>query len=224
MKKPTSSPSSFRPAWLIPPTLVALLFVTGCNIIAPIFVAFSPPPTIKAQYDLDPKRPTVIFIDDRSNRLPRRNYRQVIADEAQRYMLDKDIVENLIDYKAAVAATAGDRSGEPMPIVEIGRAAKADVIIYITIDSFSLSPDGQTYSPTASVRAKVVDAVEEKRLWPEEPAGFPLALTPVQQNNFTPGSNAEMLKAETELAKRLGLAIGQLFSKHLAERSASEGK
>lgn len=201
-----------------------LPLLAGCNILGPLFVAFSPPPTIKAEYQLDPKRSTVIFIDDRSNRLPRRTYRQLIAEEAQRVLLDEKSVENLIDFKAAVAATNADRSGEPMPIVEIGRAAKADVIIYVTIDGFALSPDGQTYSPSAAFRAKVVDAVDEKRLWPEEAAGFPVTLNAVQKNDFTPRSNADVLKAESELAKRTGMAIAQLFAKHYAQESAAEGK
>lgn len=223
MNQRSTSPR-FRSLALAAAATVALAMPAGCNILGPIFVAFSPPPTIKAEYQLDPKRPTVIFIDDRSNRLPRRVYRQVIAEEAQRVLLDEKSVESLIDFKAAVAATNADRSGEPMPIVEIGRAAKADVIIYVTIDAFTLSPDGQSYSPSAAVRAKVVDAVDEKRLWPEDPAGFPLALKPIEKNDYKPRSNADVLKAETELAKRTGTAIGQLFAKHYEQESAAEGK
>lgn len=204
-------------------TLGALV-TAGCNIIAPVFVMFSPPPSIKAEYTLDPKRATIIFVDDRSNRLPRRSLRQVIADEAQRVLLEQKSVETLIDYKAGVAAATSDRSGEPMPIVEIGRAAKAEVVIYITIDGFSLSPDGTTFSPSAAFRAKVLDARDERRLWPDDAAGHPVALQPVQQNNFTPRNNSELLKAEVELAKRTGLAVGQLFAKHLAERSAVQGQ
>lgn len=196
----------------------------GCNIVGPLFVAFSPPPSIKAQYTLDPKRPTIVFIDDRSNRLPRRSLRQVIADEAQRVLLEGKCVETLIDSKAGVAAASGDRSGEPMPIVEIGRAAKAEVVIYVTIDGFALTPDGQTYSPSAAFRAKVLDARDEQRLWPDDPAGHAVGLEPVQKNDFTPRNNSELLKAEIELAKRTGMAVGQLFTKHLEERSAVQGQ
>lgn len=200
------------------------LAVAGCNIIGPAFVMFSPPPSVKAQYTLDPKRPTIIFIDDRSNRLPRRTLRQAISDEAQRVLLEEKCVENLIDAQAGIAAAAGDRSGEPMPIVEIGRAARAEVVIYVTIDSFQLSPDGQNYQPSAQFRAKVIDARDERRLWPEDPAGQTVGLQPVQKNDFIPRNNSEKLKAEVELAKRVGIAVGQLFTKHLQERSAVIGK
>lgn len=206
---------------------VASLFTAGaagCNILGPAFVMFSPPPSIKAEYTLDPKRPTILFIDDRSNRLPRRALRQVIADEAQAVLLDKKCVETLVDSKAGVAAASADRSGEPLPIVEIGRAANAEIVIYITIDAFTLSPDGSTYSPTSAFRAKVLDARDERRLWPDDAAGHAVALQPVQRPDFTPRNNSEMLKAEVELAKRTGMAVGQLFTKHLVERSAVEGK
>lgn len=200
------------------------LLSAGCNILGPAFVMLSPPPTVKAEYTLDPKRPTIVFIDDRSNRLPRRSLRQVIAEQAQQAMLEKKTVETMIDFKAGVAASTADRSGEPMPIVDIGRAAKAEIVIYVTIDSFALSSDGQSYSPTASFRAKVLDARDEKRLWPEEPAGHAVTLQPVQRPDFVPKNNSEMLKAEVELGKRTGLAIAQLFAKHLEERSAIQGK
>ncbi|MCC6676579.1 MAG: hypothetical protein IT436_05490 [Phycisphaerales bacterium] len=223
MKRIHVNSGSLR-VWLAAIVSVGVAAAAGCNIIGPAFVMFSPPPTIKAEYTLDPKRPTIVFIDDRSNRLPRRSLRQVIADEAQRVLLDKKCVETLIDSKAGVAAASADRSGEPLPIVEIGRAAKADIVIYVTIDSFTLSPDGATYSPTSAFRAKVLDARDEQRLWPDDAAGHAVALQPVQRPDFTPRNNSEMLKAEVELAKRTGMAVGQLFTKHLVERSAVEGK
>ena len=155
-----------------------------------------------------------------------------IGDAAYPVKLD---VADQASIDAAVAAVEGRAGGldilvnnaalfDLAPIVEIGRAAKAEIVIYITIDNFALSPDGQTFSPSATFRAKVLDARDEKRLWPEDAAGHAVSLSPTRKTDFVPRNNSEMLKSEVELGKRTGLAIAQLFAKHLEERSAVQGK
>lgn len=190
------------------------LALSGCNIVGPVGYFIAGPPKVQARHELDPKRATVMFIDDRANRLPRRALRGTIAERAQKALLDKGTVKNLIDARAAFAAAARESDAEPLSITDIGRNAKAEVVIYVTIDAFSLTPDGQTFQPSTTMRVKVMDATNDTRLWPEDPAGFRLIASPEVRQGFVPRSQADVSKAQIEAAETAGLAVAQLFFTH----------
>jgi len=114
-------------------------------------------------------------------------------------------------------AAGHDRYEQPIPIADIGRAVKADVLIYATVDSFVLSPDGQTYDPMAQLRVKVIDAKNDTRLWPDEARGYPLIVRVRSKTAPMPTSAASRYEAEDELAKQVGLELAWLFYNHEAE-------
>lgn len=197
--------------WL---TLWALPLLTGCNILGPAIFLVHGPEKVPKLYALDPKRRTVVFIDDRRNQLPRRSLRQVMAEKAQSTLLDERCLEAMIDAKAALAVTARDKATEPMKITEIAKAVEADVIIYATVDQFVLSNDGQTFAPAMAIRVKVLDATNEKRLWPDDKNGHNMVLNIPIKQGFVPQNQSEVMKAENEAAEAAGLAIAQLFFEH----------
>jgi len=200
--------------WLIP--------TPGCNILGPAIYLIHGPEKVPKLYTLDPKRRTVVFIDDRRNQLPRRSLRQVMAEKAQNMLLDERCVEAMIDAKAALAVTARDKATEPMKITEIAKAVQADVIIYATIDQFVLSSDGQSFAPAMAMRVKVVDATNETRLWPEEKNGHNLVLNIPMKQGFVPQNNSDVMKAENESAEVAGLALAQLFFDHEAQAAPAK--
>ncbi len=57
--------------------------LTGCNILGPAILLVEGPPKVQAQFTLEKKRPTVVFVDDRASVLPRRALRQQIAAMCQ---------------------------------------------------------------------------------------------------------------------------------------------
>jgi hypothetical protein len=183
----------------------------GCNIVAPAYLLIHGPEKVPAQHTLAPERPTVVFIDDRGNRLPRRALRQTIGDAAQTALLKEKVVSDLIDTRGAMAASSQDRAGQAMSIVDIGKAVKAEIVIYATVDAFTMSSDGQTYSPVASLRVKVIDVVADKRVWPEEREGHPLTLTFPPRTSDVPRNAAELRIAEEEVGRLVGLGLAQLF-------------
>lgn len=208
-------------------TASILAIIPGCNILGPALMIVAPDPSVEKQFSLDPQRPTVVFIDDRASRLPRRSLRNVIADEVQTLLLSEGKHKNIIDAKAAFAAVAGEKAGEPMTITEIGAASEAEIVVYVTIDSFSLSPDGQTYQPAAALRVKVIDAAADTRIWPPEaemPDGYKLNVTRPQKAAFNPGTRSELARAQTDAAKYVGKAIAQTFYTHRVDQSAAAGR
>ena len=187
------------------------LMVAGCNIIGPVGYFVHGPEKIKAQYELDKERRTIVFIDDRANRLPRRALRYDIASGAQDKLAQRAGLENMIDARSAILAAGKDRRDDPVSIETIGLAAQAEVVVYASVESFALSPDGSTYSPSAALRVKVIDVSNRTRLWPEERDGKPLNVQLPPRTGTVPQSLSDLARAEAELATATGHALAQMF-------------
>src|SRR4051794_7604017 len=188
--------------------------LAGGNIVGPIFWLVHGPEEEKKVYELDKDRTTVVFVDDRGNRVPRRTLRLQIAQEAEKALLKEKVVKDMISAESALAAAGGDRYEKPTPITDIGKAIKADRVVYATVDRFSLSPDGQTLSPTVELRVKVIDAQSEARLWPEDARGYPLTVRLQAKAADLPSTAAARQQAEDELARQTGMKLAQLFYNH----------
>lgn len=205
--------------------LPGVLATPGCNIVGTAAVLVEGPPKIDAVYSLDSKRPTVVFVDDRNNVLKRVAIRQVIAQAAQSELLDQGTLKNVIDCKAAYQVVGRDKSNNVLSIVEVGKAVNAEIVIYVTVDAFGLSPDGNSYSPAASMRVKVMDVTKDQpRIWPKEREGYSFMASFRQQAAKMPESLSEVAQAEDLLAKQCGRAIQQLFDTHEASKAASQGR
>lgn len=101
-----------------------------------------------------------------------------------------------------------------MSITELGQSVGADIVIYAVVTNFSLSPETGSYIPQASLRVKVIDVAEGKRVWPDTEFGFPLEIQIPQLPGLSPEGNAGQLAIEQQLAQRAGLGISQLFYRH----------
>lgn len=198
---------------------LASLGLAGCNIVAPaLYLAHGPEKTPKL-YTLDKKKPTVVFIDDRANTIPRRALRITMAEEFEKTVMRQDVVSDVISSQSAMVAASQDRQGKPIPITEIGQAVKADVVVYATVDRFTLTPDGQTFSPHCVLRVKVIDVANDKRLWPADPHGHPVQVRPNVKTGELPNNTSARYQAEDELARQAGLEIARLFFTHEKPRS-----
>lgn len=200
----------------------APLLSAGCNWVAAGFLLVHGPPRIEARHKLQPERPTVIFVDDRSNQLPTRALRDVIARSAQETLLSEKELINVIDCKAAFSAVASEKSSEPMDLVALAKAVQAEVLVYAAVESFTLSQDGGSVSPSIAMRVKVMDATAGKRVWPEEKSGSSVVSTSRTGQGFKPTSQGEMARMEQEAAKQAGVALAQVFFSH--ERDSSSIK
>lgn len=197
-----------------------LLTGAGCNIIGPAYYFIHGPEKSPAAFTLDPKRSTVVFVDDQNSVLTRRALRMEIAAAATETIQSEKLVEDMIDSRGAIVAATRDRDSEPMSVVAVGRAVKAQVVIYVIVDAFSLSSGGVAYAPAARVRVKVMDAENDHRLWPEASLaeGAPLNINMHEKPGSRPQSSAQVAQAENELAHEVGVAVGELFFEHEARR------
>ena len=193
--------------------MLASLILGGCNIVGPALVLIHGPPTIPAEYKLDKNRSTVLFIDDRSGVLPRPILGQQIAEVAVTTILAKNLVKDLISARGTHLAARQESHDQPLTLQQIGQAVGADVLVWVSIDSFSLSPDGQTFAPVSQTRVKVIDVTTGDRLWPPEREGFARVIRMPTQQGMAPTTRAERLKAQQNLASWTGVGIAQLFFK-----------
>lgn len=196
--------------------------LVGCNIAGPALYLLHGPAKIPRVFKLDKDRPTVIFIDDRAMNIQRTPTRERIAAAAERALLDHGAVTRVIDSRAAAAVVTNEPRGKLMAISEIGRKVGAEVVIYVTPDSFTLSTDGQTFAPSARFRVKILDAVTDERVWPEDRAGHTLVVSASTHQGTTPSDAAEVREAEDKFAELVGLRLAQMFYAREADTVSDE--
>lgn len=185
--------------------------ISGCNIVGPAMVLLSPPPKVPKVYQLPAQSTGVVFVDASSNILPRHSLRDKIGARATERLLGAKAMANMIDSRTAQAVASKESADAPLTITQIGQLSKADVVIWVKVDSFYLSPDGISYSPAAQLHVKVIDAVSDRKLWPEEKAGYSLMVTAAAKASNLPQSMGDVQKAEEALAEIAGSAVAELF-------------
>ncbi len=206
-----------KPSLLLALTITAL--VAGCNFAGPALFLVSDDRT-PAVHELDPKRTAVVFVDDRNSVLPMRTLRDRIAKGAEAGILKEKLLEaDLISSDSLQAVIAAERFSRPQSIAQIGRSVGADQVIWATVDTFRLTPDGSTHAPSAIVRVKVIDSKTGERLFPLKAEGgqdpsYVLAIAEKNRATPVPTSNADRIREQQEIADTLGRRLGELFFKH----------
>ncbi|MEZ6212449.1 MAG: hypothetical protein R3B46_14605 [Phycisphaerales bacterium] len=196
----------------------AALVMSSCNIGVPAAYILHGPPKIQAVTELDEDRSTVIFIDDPMNLVPRRALRTQIGQAAERHILEKKLVSSskLVSTISIMrAASGGGELSEDQPsVVDLGRRVGAEVVVYIQVTKFTLSNEPSHLSPVAGGVLKVIDTVENKRLFPEDVGGYPFGFDLPDRTDQTSLSPAERNQWERSLADEFGRGIAQLFYTH----------
>lgn len=200
----------------------ALALVAGCNIVAPAYLLLHGPEKIPQVYELDSDRPVVFFLDDREFNIRRVPTRERVTAAAERALLGSKAVDRVLDSRAAATIVSGEPRGDLLPISEVGRKIGADVVVYVVPEIFTLTSDGQTFTPLARLSVKVMDATADTRLWPEEREGYTLEVTTSARQGTPPTDAASIRLAENEFADLVGRRLAQLFYSHEADTVADE--
>lgn len=217
MRSSTDRTRSARAFWLASGMLsiVGASIIGGCNIAGPALWLVSDDRT-PAVYQLDPKKSTVIIVDDRNSVLPSRAARKKLCESAEKALLEaKVLTADLIASESAESIMVADRFSKPKSVTAIGRALGAEQVIWVTVDEFTLSPDNAMYQPTATARVKIIDAANDKRLFPEGETseGHVLNISIRTRTTEIPRNQADRLQAQLDLADRVGLRVSEMFFK-----------
>jgi hypothetical protein len=193
----------------------------GCNVVAPVAMVVQGPPTVPAVFELNPERPTVVFVDDRHNRLPKRSLRSDIATVTERTLLDGGMIApgNMIDHRAAMRVAARETPDEPLSIVEVGRRIGAEVVIYIRFDDFTITRDRVTVYPLCNAEVMIFDTVTNEKLLPAGEGSFALRTSlPPKTSPLQSLSLSERSVVERELASGVGLRLARMFFEYERDR------
>ena len=199
-------------------SLLACVNLQSCNIFAGLSYVFSPEPEQEALFAL-PNVRTVVFVDDRLNLMHPSRLKRVLADEVTNSLLQKQILTTIISPQDVLRYTSShDKHDAPIPIQSIGKAVNASTVIYVEMKYFALTNDGQTPKPGASCNVRVIDVVNQTRLFPLDQTAYTVA---VQLNRVAPrqiGSSGSIKQLTEELTVKLGGKVAKLFYKHYTGR------
>ncbi|MFT3685521.1 MAG: hypothetical protein QM783_11430 [Phycisphaerales bacterium] len=206
----------------------ATLTAGSCNIVGPLMILASGPEKTPAQFILPKDKTAVIAIDDRGSVLPQRNLRDMIGKTGEEEILAKQLVKDMVASRLVTAIMAHERTGDPMPIADLGKAVNADMVIFVAMEQFTLSEDGSTLSPLAVARVKIVDSKTGVRLGPPEndPTGFfTLTVRLPPQGNVAPTTSNELSMLQ-DLARVTGVYLSRMFwdSEKITEPTKLEDK
>jgi|TARA_B100001964_G_C14227698_1_gene598465 hypothetical protein len=195
-------------------TICTCSLLSSCNIFAGASYILSPDPEKEAMCTLQDVR-TVVFVDDRRNVMHPSRLRLVIAERVTMDLLTKNLVTTVISPKDVMrVSAANDRYNEPLPIAELGKSVEADVVIYVEMESFGLTNDGQTANPVTRCSVRVIDVANNKRLFPVDQAAYYVTATIKRVNPHRVTSNSEIRKLAEELAEKLGDSVAKVFYDH----------
>ncbi len=212
--------------WLLVAIAAAALVLGSCNILGPAsYLAFGKP-KVEAQYQLL-DRPTVVFVDDRSDAIPLNatRVRRTIADKISTELMARELVTNVISSRDAMAlARQRDREDKLLAIDDIGDAAGAEQVIYVQMMSFLGSPDGYTPKPTATCRVKVIDVARRTRLFPAPDAvgawrEVAVVVPVISREQYRTASGRRQI--EQMLALLTADQVAKLFYRHVHEEIGS---
>ena len=195
----------------------------GCNILGPALYLAHGPEKIKQLVELDKERPVVIFLDDRAGVIRNARLRDAITTTASQELLDHEVVDHVIDSKAVAAVVSHEPRSDLLPISVIGQKVNADIVIYVEPEVFTLSPDNQTYIPTAKFEVKIIDAQDDSRIWPDKPEGYTFSVSAHTKQGAPPSSASARNQAEQEFAVFVGQRLAQMFYSH-EKTSASDSR
>ena len=202
--------------------------LAACNIVAPIFFIVAGPEKIDAAYRLDKDRPTVIFVEDPRSQMPRRALRVSLLEAVEDELLNRGLVETVIGGQAAMRVADNDPSAGKMSVTEIGRAVGAEVVVWITVDSFIRADMTRNVEPAIRMRVRVVDTVEDTILFPtgnaQASVGQPVFVQDTVRRGTVASASGAQSTAELGIADKAGRAAAQLFYSYpVNDRIAERG-
>jgi len=197
--------------------VAAIAVVAGCNIIVPVGYILEGPASNDAAFTLPSEKRTVIFVDDTRNDLPRTSLRSRIGDTVVTSLMAQELVVQAIDSVDAMqVARRRDTDSKKLSVAEIGEEVGAEIVIYVKITYFALSPDGVVPRPLGEAEVKVLDIAAGTRLFPDTGTGngYPVRTQMREQDLDAYRSSSGRRQLEDSLATELGNDIAKLFYKH----------
>lgn len=148
-----------------------LLGPVGCNFLAPASYVIDGTGTTPAEHVLE-QVDTLVFVDDQTNVLPRTTLRANLAGAISVELQERGLIPAYTNPSDAMAMVRSrERSGRRMSMEAIAREAGVSQMIFIEMESFSLTEQSWVPRPNATCLVKVLDFDHGARVFPKDAVG-----------------------------------------------------
>lgn len=174
---------------------------------------------IKAQYELEEKKPLVVVVDDPSNQLPAESLTGELARTVSTAIVKQKLIDKVIPPYDAERVIIKNEGNTPLSLDRIGKAVNAQQVLYLVVLNFSLSDDERANRSNIQIGVKLVDVDTGRTLFPPESSGLTMKTLKVLLWTKSPDivahhNYADKLKVARGLVFRAGDQIAKLFYEH----------
>lgn len=193
--------------------LAAALASSGCEAVGVVADVIAGPKRVDAVYEL-PKAKTVVLVDDLRDQLTTNDLPNRIAGRIGDDLMREQAVSQVIGPQVVSDLAANNPDFDGWALDKVGRRVGADQVIYVVIQSFTLTKNNEVYEPAAAVTVKVLDVASSRRLFPLNDANGRAVVAeerPVPRHGASRATDTVIAR---KLADNLAQKIGELFYDH----------
>jgi len=202
--------------------MAALLIASGalsaCNYLAPASYILEGTGTTPAEHTLDQVE-TLVFVDDATNVLPRTLLRSALATDISNDLMARMLVSGTVSPNDAMAMVRSrERNGRRMSIEAIASEVGVTQLVFLEMESFSLTERQYIPRPNASCFVKVLCMTRGERVYPADALGDQggrrISVTMREIPPETMRSASGRRQAQMALAADLAGEVAKLFYDH----------
>ena len=193
------------------------LLLCGCHALWYGLESLFPKEKVPAKFTLPKGKTVLVFPDDLQNPVSYPPVKRALGNNLGELLTEKKLVAEVVAYSELARLKAREPEFNLMSIPKIGRQLKADLVVYVNIETFTLkdNPVDTLWRGRLAARVKVVDVLKG-RIWPDESAGYPVKVTAPAAESNSDAFGGEVAKM---LAESLAAEIAQLFHDHYVDRA-----
>ncbi|MDY7011339.1 MAG: hypothetical protein SVV80_11405 [Planctomycetota bacterium] len=205
-----------------PLLILTMLLPIGCPLPAAILAKLFPKEKVSPRFILPKKKTILVFPDDIKCPLLYPTIKRALAEKADKLLIEHSLASETIPYDKLIDLRNAEPNFNQMSIPKIGRRLGADLVIYVSIEDFSLkdNPINTLWRGRFVAMVKVVDVLKG-RIWPDESAGFPISIDEPVTENPSEAFGTELAR---KLAERMAEETCGLFCERYLDRARPKEK
>ncbi|MCD4824398.1 MAG: hypothetical protein K8S55_07315 [Phycisphaerae bacterium] len=193
----------------------AMSSLSGCAAFAYLATLFTPPKTIKPEYEIPKDKTILVLVDDPSHLAQGESIRYELTRQLNKDLVASCITEDVISYHQLRQLMVATPEFHNLSNTEIAKKIGADIVLYVQIREFSLKdhPSSPVWQGNLRTTIRVVGA-EEGTLWPEDSLeGYDVkkVSTPRETHEYIKNAGRKLTKT---LAEDMSCNIINLFIEH----------
>ncbi len=199
-----------------------MLLPVGCQLPFAILAKLFPEEKVQPRFVLPSDRTILVFPDDIKCPLVYPPAKRTLAEKVDKLLIAHSLAAETIPYDKLIDLRNAEPKFNLMSIPRIGRRLGADLVIYVSIEEFSLkdNPVDALWRGKLVARVKVVDVLKG-RIWPDESAGFPISIAEPMTENTSETYGSQLAR---KLAERMAEEVCGLFHERYIERAKPKEK